>query len=225
MYNTPLGVRVLQGAERTFFIESLGMIVDYMRSGDYGVGVTVFDDLQRNQKIAILHIVARALLCGDEPPPELTAVLEGAVAVVYQHAREVLFMELEERGEITDEEAVWIKEHFGEIRNEELPTWRERVLDACGELQVGGDLPNADDEDRETWDVLVSCLEDCVLWDTDWGLQAVMDVDPDRGRQAKAELGIDDDYFAAISPDPSDEETDRLLVELIQLTADCRNPG
>jgi len=222
MYNTPLGIRVLQGAERTLFIESLGMVVDNMRVCDHEFGIAVFDDLGRNQKIAILHLVARSLLSGDQPPPRLTAVLEGAVAGVYLHAREMLSMELEERDEDTSEEPEWVNEYFGEVASRQLPTWRERVHAACRELKVGGDLPSPDNRDCDEWDLPLTSLEDCVLWDTDWEMQEALDANPDATRRAKEELGIDEDYFVAIPPDPTDEEAERLLVELIEFTADGR---
>lgn len=222
MYNTPLGIRILQGAERMLFVESLGMIVDNMRVFDHEFGIAVFDDLGRNQKIAILHFAARSLLSGDQPPPPLTAVLEGAVAGIYQHVREMLAMELEERDEDPSEELDWLDGDTVEDTDFDLPTWRERVFAACRELGVGGDLPTPDNRNRDAWDIPLTGLEDCVLWDTDWGMQEALDANPDASRRAKAELGIDEDYFVAVPPDPTDEEADRLLVELIELTAEGR---
>ena len=83
MYNTPAGERVLRGAERRLFVESLGMMVDHLSTGDCDFEVAIFDNLQRNQKVAALYTIARALLCSDSPAPRLTAVVEGTVASVY----------------------------------------------------------------------------------------------------------------------------------------------
>ena len=84
MYRTSEGERILLGAERRLFEESLAMMVDLLATGDCDFGVQVFDDLQRGQKLFALYRAARGLLQPDEPPPELTAFLEGAVASVYR---------------------------------------------------------------------------------------------------------------------------------------------
>lgn len=211
MYNTPQGIRVLEGAERRLFVESLAMIVDNLTVGDLDFEITVFDDLQKTQKIAVFHSIARALLCKAESPPRLTATLEAAVSIVYEHVRDMLFQEMEPG---MDEP---IEGFEGQ-----LPTWRERVLAACGELQLADDLPACDSEDCDEWDLLVSCLEDCVLWDTDFEMQEHLDADPDASRRVKGELGIDDDYFVAVPPDPTDEEAERLLLDLQMLTGEAR---
>ncbi len=70
MYDTPAGVRIFQRSERKLFVTSLGMIVDLLRTDDFAVDIPVFDDLQRNQKIAILHSIASALLRDDVPAPD-----------------------------------------------------------------------------------------------------------------------------------------------------------
>jgi len=103
-----------------------------------------------------------------------------------------------------------------------LPTWRERVHAACREMAVGGKLPSPDNRNRKAWDIPLTSLEECVLWDHDWGLQEALDADPDTTQRAKEELGIDDDYFVAIPPDPTDKEAERLLDELIEFTGEGR---
>jgi hypothetical protein len=58
----------------------------------------------------------------------------------------------------------------------------------------------------------------------DWAADkaAALDADPDTGRETRKELGIDDNYFTAVAPDPTDEEAEQLLEELIGLTSDAR---
>ena len=63
MYNTPAGERVLHGAERRLFVASLAMMIDLLSTGDFDFEVAIFDNLQKNQKIAALHTIACALLC------------------------------------------------------------------------------------------------------------------------------------------------------------------
>jgi hypothetical protein len=53
VYHTPGGDRILLNAERGFFAQSLGMIVDLLADGDMDFGVMPFDELQRNQKLVV----------------------------------------------------------------------------------------------------------------------------------------------------------------------------
>ena len=94
MYRTSRGDRVLEGAERQLFVQALATLVDQFSDADSEFGIPPFDELQRNQKIAALHMVARGLLCPDQPPPPLTAVLEATVAAIYVHAGDMLDSEL-----------------------------------------------------------------------------------------------------------------------------------
>jgi hypothetical protein len=214
MYNTPDGIRVLQGAERRLFVESLGMLVDMLRLDELPTDIQVLDDLTQNQRIATYHAAARALLAEDEPPPALTAVIEGAVASVYRHVRDMISMELDvaEVDDVVDFD-------FGELP--EAPSWRERAVAAAREVGIE-DLPNPDDQDWDDWDLLIECLEGRLLWDDDWDMVDHLDATPEVARRAKAKLGISDDYFVAIPDDPSDAEAERLLAELIALTRDAR---
>ena len=206
MYNTPAGIRILQGAERRLFVESLAMIVDDLSVGDGPFDVAAFGNLQRNQKIAVLHEVAKALLCDEEPAPELTASIEAAAAMVFRHAAGMVAMELNEP-----------------VEKAAGPSWRELVLAACRDAGIE-DLPDvpATDDNPDEWALLVDCLEDRVLWDNDWEMSEFLDVDPDVGRRMRRELGISDDYFVAVPPDPTDAQVERLLGELRELTADAR---
>jgi hypothetical protein len=214
MYNTPDGIRVLQEAERRLFVESLAMLVDMLRLDELPTDIQVLDDLTQNQRIATYHAAARALLAEDEPPPALTAVIEGAVASVYRHVRDMISMELDvaEVDDVVDFD-------FGELP--EAPSWRERAVAAAREVGIE-DLPNPDDQDWDDWDLLIECLEGRVLWDDDWDMVDHLDATPEVARRAKAKLGISDDYFVAIPDDPSDVEAERLLAELIALTRDAR---
>jgi len=207
MYNTPAGIRILQGAERRLFVESLAMIVDNLSVGDVPFDAAVFDDLQRNQKIAVLHTVAKALLCDEEPAPELTASIEAAAAMVFRHAADMVAMELNE----PDDTAAGL-------------SWCELVLAACRDAGIE-DLPEvlpAADDNSDAWVLLVDCLEGRVLWDNDWEMDVFLDADPNVGRRMRRELGISDDYFVAVPPDPTDAQVERLLGELRELTADAR---
>lgn len=212
MYRTPDGIRVLQGAERQLFVESLGTLVDMVTVDEFSTGIQVLDDLTPNQKIAIYHTVARALLVEDEPPPELTAVVEGAVASVYRQVLDMISLELDV-ADLDDTDF-----DFGELP--ERPSWRERAVAAGREVGIE-ELPKPDDTDFDEWDLLIGCLEDHLLWDEDWEMVDHLDASPEVARRVKDELGILDDYFVAVPNDPSDTETERLLAELVTMTRDA----
>jgi hypothetical protein len=218
MYRTSRGDRVLEGAERRLFVESLGRLVDDLSTGDFDLGIPPFDELQRNQKFAALHLVARGLLCPDQPPPPLTAILEATVAGVYLYAGDMLEGEL--APEPTDDES----NPFGPayVVEPELPTWRQLVLAACRQREFVGDLPDPDDVDFHCWEYPLEFLEQCVLWDTDWALLEHLDADPETSQRSKKLLGIEEDYFVAVPPEPNDAQAARLLDELVELTMEAR---
>ncbi len=214
MYNTPDGNRVLQGAERQLFVESLGMLVDMLTLDEFSTDIQILDGLTPNQRIATYHTVARALLVEDELSPELTAVVEGAVASVYRHVRDMIALELD-TAESTDDTAF----EFGDLP--QRPSWRERAIAAGHEAGIE-DLPAADEMDFDEWDLVIECLEGRVLWDDDWDLADYLDAAPEAADRAKAKLGIAADYFVAIPRDPSDADAERLLAELRELTREAR---
>ena len=213
MYRTPDGIRVLQGAERRLFVESLGMIVDMLTLDEFSTDIQVLEDLTRNQRIATYHAVARALLVEDEQPPGLTAVIEGAVASVYRQVRDMISLDLDV-AEVDDAVDV----DFGELP--EGPSWREQAIAAGREVGIE-DLPDPDDQDFDDWDLLIECLEGRLLWDDDWDMADHLDAAPEVARRIKRTLGILDDYFVAIPRDPSDADAERLLAELRTMTRDA----
>lgn len=74
----------------------------------------------------------------------------------------------------------------------------------------GGRYPN--------WAFEIECLADNILWDRDWELDDLMvDSSPEKAQVLKLHLGIDDDYFTSIAPDPNDlNPVRRTLRRLIQ---------
>ena len=213
MYRTPDGIRVLQGAERRLFVESLGMIVDMLTLDEFSTDIQVLEDLTRNQRIATYHAVSRALLVEDEPTPALTAVIEGAVASVYRHVRDMISFELD----VAEVDAA-VAFEFGELP--EGPSWREQAIAAGREVGIE-DLPDPSDQDFDEWDLLIEGLECRLLWDDDWDMADHLDAAPEVARRIKRKLGILDDYFVAIPRDPSDADAERLLAELRTMTRDA----
>ena len=151
MYHTPSGDRVLLGAERRLFMQSLGMIVDLLATDDMEFGIDPFDQLQPNQKLVVLYNSARGLLRPNEPPPMLTAFIEAAVATVYEFAEDQLNQEIGDP----------------ELRRR-TPYWRRLVLEAAREQVELDEMPDDTSCDKEEWDLLLECLAVRVLWDNDY---------------------------------------------------------
>lgn len=204
MWWTPDGERVLQGAEARLFREGLAVLVDMVREdpeGQQQFSAPPFDNLQPNLKLAVLAEVSSALLQEDWPMPRLTAVREAAVATVYEAIRIWGEMEIDQAAE-----------------GLESPTWRELILAACEERGIEELLDPASEEIGE-WELLVCCLSDSVLWDDDWrDSESLLDADPKAGRAVKKLLGIDEDYYIAVPPDPTEEEMEGIWATLRGLT-------
>ena len=201
MYRTPHGERILLGAERQLFEESLGMMVDYLSDDDCEFGVPLFDELQRGQKLFALYHAARALLHPDEPPPELTAFIEATVAVVYRHALDMVVQEIEE------------PEFAGHN-----PSWRKLICDAARQDDGIEEVPPETSNNKDDWEMMLECLEGNVLWDTDFEAQDRLDVDPDTSCNLNLVMGISDNYYTDVAHDPPDDQLNLYVDALRGLT-------
>ena len=53
----------------------------------------------------------------------------------------------------------------------------------------------------------MACLQDQVLWDNDWKADERFDAAAAQSRRLKEQLDIPNDYYVAVVPEPSDEES------------------
>ncbi|MDI6451743.1 hypothetical protein [Anaerobaca lacustris] len=150
MWRTSCGDRILHGAEARLFAEALLSLLDEAHTDqlyDYDLGLSCFDNLTYGQKISVLAIVGNGLLREDVPAVPLTAVLEGAIAAVFEHLRDSVTFELDEPDIGT--------------------TWRQLIVAARREME-GEDIPEPTCDDPEEWDIEIQELSDCALWDVDY---------------------------------------------------------
>ena len=61
-----------------------------------------------------------------------------------------------------------------------------------------------------------------MLWDNDFEAENRLDASPEVSHPLNSILGIPEDYYVDIPWDPSDEDAERLLEELHDLTSECR---
>jgi hypothetical protein len=160
---------------------------------DAGQHETIFERLTREQKHLAILIVARALLDPATDPPEITAVLAGTVAAIYDHLQTMIDLEI-------DEDRAW--------------TFRRMVLEAAEPpvalSPTSGDL--------EAWSEMVEALRDTVLEDHDFDLESLfLDVPPEEAAALKALMRIPPDYFVTPIDDPSPQGLKKIREELRSL--------
>ena len=148
MWHTGNGDRVLEGAEARLFAEALWDFITELEAdeGECDVGIAVFDRLTYGQKISLLSIIAKGLLT-DVPIRKLTAVVEGAIAAVFNHIMEAVTTEIEESSSNAE--------------------WRKMILAARREQGARG-LPKLSCGDDREWFDQIEELSDLVLWDADY---------------------------------------------------------
>lgn len=208
MWHTQRGDRVLKNAEAKLFAES---VLDLIRNelsedGGFSAGIPVFDSLTHPQKLAVLHQVAHALFRPEMPMPELTAVLEGAVAAVIRNVH-------------------WLVEEEIELGDDDDTSLRELVGQACRDLGIEN-VPSDSCDDPDKWAFCVDCLHDAILWDSDYlGESNFVDLPPERSQNLKEEMGVADEYFQAVAQDPPPKQATALLAELEALCNEVAGLG
>ena len=198
---------------------SLAMIVDSIRDeAECGAGallyeVDAFDLLAWQQRLAVLADVGDALLRDDVPMMGLWAWNEGAVAAIFENVRQSIEFEMS-------------SELFEVSRDGEPKVWRELLLDAASlkaarepVLRPGQPVPSKY-EQVDYWNYAVGLVEGEILWDADYEDAAnFLDASPDHRRTMDVILGVGEDYFTAVPPDPTEAELPAIWRRLKTLTA------
>ncbi len=222
MWQTSMGDRTLAGAEAELVRTMVGFVQDMITVGveiddPHITEVALFNALQPTQQLAMLHEVAQGLLLDNIPVPELTAIREATVHVLYRELVGLIECEID-LSRLENEPDYGLRSLvlavFGEMRNSDNPKianeWAEDDLST---------LPPVDCPEINEWNDLVESLADQILWDRDFEMEAVLvDQAPEKAELMKSHLGITSDYFSLIAPDPGLEELDRIQHELRALT-------
>jgi len=220
MWRTPIGERILVGAEWDLFCEGLGLLKDQVETSlddpDFDMtGVGAFDRLQPASKLAMLALVGKALHDATEPCPELTALSEGTFAAVYAVIRQSIEAEIDfaREGPMPDDDESAICTLVLAAFRDVTPEW-------------DGSLPVPGCEDIDEWTFLLDVLMDRVLWDRDFEEEELfLDADPGKGHRLMRKLGIARDYFTAIAPEPTDDQLAAFRESLRQLCWQPTRPG
>ena len=190
MWRTPLGNRILSGAEADLFRDGIGSLFDRVREGDgWETGLEIFDRLTTDQKIVHMAHIAKALLYENFSVPKHTATLEGTVAAIYDHLMEMVLLEVEHPQPGEDNHAV-----------------RKLILTAAQEAEME-DLPGLHETDLEEWTHLIGSLVDRILWDADYEqADLFLDIPPEAAQRIMPEVGIGTDYYTTQPPEPTEDQ-------------------
>ena len=223
MWRTSVGTRTLCGAEAELVRQLIGYVyyqIDMVcreARESFEIGISLFDRLQDSQQLAILAEVAEGLLDEKKDPPDLTALREATVGVLFEQLRTCVEIEME------CEEMFHRPDRF----------WRSLILKAYAHLSkaeeierfVDDELPTASCADYGEWNLPIECLMDNILWDRDWEMEPdLVDVSPERSSILKDTLGIGDGYFQDIAPDPNERQL-AFVRERLQSLVDRRSIG
>ncbi|MAI72492.1 MAG: hypothetical protein CMM01_16515 [Rhodopirellula sp.] len=216
MWHTSRGDRTLQGDEATLVREAIDTMVDVLSlhidddpagGAICESGIAVFDQLTSSQRIALLHDVAAHLLTDSGDAPQLSAPLEATVAAIFKDVRDHVAIEVDFPQ--STEHARWV----------ERPGWRHLVASAFHSVTISeGDFENLEElpleasGDMHQWERVIDYLTDAILWDRDFEFSGnFLDMDPEILRERRQSLGIDDNYFTQIAPDPRPAEVAELV--------------
>jgi hypothetical protein len=227
MWHTSRGDRTLRGREAALIQAAIDVMIDALMdhvddefedssAAGCEAGIAVYDAFSPAQKIGLLYDVAKHLLTDTTATLALSAALEATVAAIFVEARDQVAIEIDFRSSTPPSDG--------------QPTWREMVLaayrsvfaNAADEADAIGNLAShdqpADDEnlaelpdelcrDIHVWERLVDGLTDAILWDRDFEMSdSFLDVDPGVSHHRRRLLGINEDYFTSIAPDPRPDE-------------------
>ncbi len=207
MWHTSRGDRTLQGDEAALVSRAIELMVaallmhvdeDFEEDApDCEAGIAIYDHCTPSQRLGLLHQVAHYLLTETDRSLPLSALTDATVAAIFVEVRDQIAIEI---GFAPDQQT------------EGEASWREMVLAAHRSVfphrleEDGGLLdgpPIAVSEDLLGWEAMVNELCDSILWDRDFEMaESFLDVDPGVSRHRRRLLGIDDDYFTAVAPDP-----------------------
>ena len=234
MWHTSRGDRTLLGAEAELVGHAVDALIDalitYIEDDSLHAesssvasecysGIRLFDDLTPSQRVALLHDVTEHLLTPTDAPLSLSAHAEAAVAAIFVEVRDQVAIEIDlfpdgSQSNQSDEVADYTWRQLVLAAHECVFVSPQDVEDVDLDVEPFPDdieLPDKDCTDIQQWEWIIESLTDAILWDRDYEMaDSFLDVDPGVSQQRRRLLGIDDNYFTQVAPDPSGTEAIRL---------------
>lgn len=229
MWHTSRGDRTLRGEEAALVCNAIDMMIegllvhvdeDFVEEGTVcESGIALYDAFSPAQRIGLLHDVATHLLTPTEQTLPLSAALEATIAAIFVDIRDQVAIEIDFPSVDSDPSQT----RANDPSNHGEPTWRQGVLAAYKSLVQSDatkvaeceppehELPNATCRDIRVWEGLVESLADAILWDRDFEMaDSFLDADPGVSQQRRRLLGISEDYFTRVAPDPRPDDVAEL---------------
>lgn len=215
MWHTSRGDRTLNGHEAALVSSAVEIMVsallmhideDFEESApDCESGITIYDVCTPSQRIGLLHDVAKHLLTDTDAPIPLSALIDATVAAIFVEIRDQIAIEIELASS-------------DDMTGQRI--WRQLVLDAHAsqypqptdeDFGLSAEEIQASSLDLRRWEFMINELSDMILWDRDFEMaDGFLDVDPGVSQQRRRLLGIEDEYFTAVAPDPRPDEAYKL---------------
>lgn len=96
MYETPTGIRTLEGAERRLYMESLSVATAMLSCAESVFGVPPFDDLSNDAKLKFISAASFALLVDSPTTTERCPEIDAAIAAVLSCATSMIQAEIDD---------------------------------------------------------------------------------------------------------------------------------
>lgn len=189
MWPTVDGMRQLKGAEADLVRGAIGMMVDHLvaeyRDDEppWTYGIDGFDMWDAEQKLWLVHAVARSLLTRSAPPPP-AAIWEATVDAIFCEVVDLIEIE------ITDPS---LASH--------TRSWRQSVVNAF--VAQNGRAPSiaADDPTLSMWRTVVASIADVILPAASYQkAESLRDGDPRRLVVFLNSRGLPDDFLNVMPP-------------------------
>lgn len=214
MWETSEGIRKLAGAEGDFVFEVAQWYFEQMDTHlcdedaeGWHVRIPVFDTMPILKRAGAILYVTRLLL-NDEAPCPLTAWSEAAAAAIYEYAKDLVEMEIDEPME--GDETFW--------RKRIQRAWMQTVYtkEFAKEAKFGpgeGHRQRVNSTDLDEWHSKIEALAGHVFFDDDWlSIDSFVDLHPNLSDPLKKHMGISKDYYTSV-PDHVLFREDRSLLE------------
>ena len=209
MWETSNGPRILLPRERALFLHGTLALRDYLPDADEDsdlpeIGISAFDQIPAVDRPHVLLWVAEHVL-GDGPAPPPRCWSAGTIAAVFAHLDGRVELEIED---IDLESGIPRTEWRRLIRE----AWIERCMPDI-ELQFpNGEGPqqSLDSRDLQEWRFKLEGMTEEILADSDYEVDEILDLSPEKAAAAKEYLGIETDYYTEAPPTFSPEERHRL---------------
>lgn len=189
MWPTVDGLRKLKGAEADLVRGAIGMMVDHLvaeyRDDEppWTYGIDGFDMWDAEQKLWMVHAIARSLLTRSAPPPP-AAIWEATVDAVLCEIVDLIEIEIADPAVSSP-----------------TRSWRASVIDAF--VAQNGRAPSieADDPTLSMWRTVVASIADVILPAASYQkAELLRDGDPRRLEQFFVDRGLPSDFLDVMPP-------------------------